>query len=357
MGKDTTVSFSDPAFHDTLSDLVREGARRIIREAVESELDDFLADHAAARDGAGRRAVVRNGHQPERAVLTGVGPVSVRLPKTRDRGGAGRCFRSELLPPYLKKTRRLDAVIPRLYLKGISTNDFDEALRALFGESVRGLSPATVTRLKQGWEAEYAAWRARDWRGHELGGWGLRGRARRRAALHAGCDWPRRTRAQALSGARGRFSRVGRELAGGVVEPAGPRRGAPPGWRSGTVRSASGRRCRGSGPRRANSAAGYTRRRTCSTSCRKAGTAWRRPPCTRSGKSTAGRMRKRRSTDSSPPARTSIRRRRTAWRRTARRCCRSTTFRPPTGNMFAPRTQSNRRSPRSACGHERPGTA
>jgi transposase-like protein len=112
--------------------------------------------------------VVRNGYQPEREVLTGVGPVAVRLPKTRDRAGEGRCFRSALLPPYLKKTKRLDAVIPWLYLKGVSTNDFDEALKALFGKGVKGLSASTISRLKQGWEAEYAEWRTRDWHGHEF---------------------------------------------------------------------------------------------------------------------------------------------------------------------------------------------
>ena len=168
MVNDTIVSFTDPAFRDELSDLVREGARRIVAQAVEAELKGFLEDHSEARDGLGRRAVVRNGYQPQRKVLTGVGPVTVRLPKTRDRGGQGRCFRSQLLPPYLKKTRRLEAVIPWLYLKGVSTNDFDEALEALFGESVKGLSPTTISRLKQGWEAEYAAWRSRDWQGHEF---------------------------------------------------------------------------------------------------------------------------------------------------------------------------------------------
>ena len=118
--------------------------------------------------GAGRRAVVRNGYQPEREVLTGIGPVRVQVPKTRDRRREGRCFRSELLPPYLKKARRVEAVLPWLYLKGVSTNDFDEALRALFGESVKGLSAATITRLERGWEVEYAEWRERDWHGHKF---------------------------------------------------------------------------------------------------------------------------------------------------------------------------------------------
>ena len=168
MANNTIVSFANPAFHDELSDLVRDGAQRIIRQAVEAELKAFLEQHAAAQDSAGRRAVVRNGYQPERDVLTGIGPVKVRVPKTRDRAGEGRCFRSELLPPYLKKAKRLEAVLPWLYLKGVSTNDFDEALTALFGESVKGLSPATIGRLKRSWEAEYAEWREKDWRGHEF---------------------------------------------------------------------------------------------------------------------------------------------------------------------------------------------
>lgn len=168
MDNDTIVSFRDPAFRDELSDLVRDGAQQIIRQAVEAELKAFLEAHGGERDAEGRRAVVRNGYHPEREVLTGVGPVKVQVPKTRDRASEGRCFRSELLPPYLKKAKRLEAVLPWLYLKGVSTNDFDEALKALFGESVKGLSPATITRLKRGWEAQYAEWRQRDWHGHEF---------------------------------------------------------------------------------------------------------------------------------------------------------------------------------------------
>jgi transposase-like protein len=168
MGNDTIVSFSNPAFRDELSDLAREGAQRIIRQAVEAELMGFLEEHAAERDSQGRRAVVRNGYQPERQVLTGIGAVSVQVPKTRDRSGVGRCFRSALLPPYLKKAKRLEAVLPWLYLKGVSSNDFDEALKSLFGESVKGLSASTIVRLKQAWEGEYAKWRHRDWHGHEF---------------------------------------------------------------------------------------------------------------------------------------------------------------------------------------------
>ena len=205
MHKDTTIPFTNPAFRDELSELLREGAQRIIRQAVEAELGAFLEEHAGEHDARGRRALVRNGYLPSREVLTGVGPVRVRVPRTRDRSGAGRCFRSDLLPPYLKKTRRVEAVIPWLYLKGISTNDFGEALTALFGESVRGLSPATVARLKGGWEREYAQWRERDWHGEEfvyLWADGIyvnvRGEERRCLLVVVGCDTRGRKRFLAL---------------------------------------------------------------------------------------------------------------------------------------------------------------
>ncbi len=168
MREDTTIPLRNPALRDELSELLRAGARRIIRQAVEAELAAYLEEHAGDHDAQGRRAVVRNGYLPSREVLTGVGPVRVQVPRTRDRSGAGRRFRSELLPPYLRKTRRVEAVIPWLYLKGVSTNDFGEALTALFGESVKGLSPASVSRLKEGWEREYLQWRERDWGGEEF---------------------------------------------------------------------------------------------------------------------------------------------------------------------------------------------
>ena len=128
MEKDRREGAGSPAeFRDELSEMLREGAQAMIRAAVEAELESFLGGHEGERDGRGRRAVVRNGYQREREVLTGLGPVKVQVPKTRDRAGKGRCFRSELLPPYLRKARRVEAVVPWLYLKGVSTNDFGEA--------------------------------------------------------------------------------------------------------------------------------------------------------------------------------------------------------------------------------------
>ena len=168
MGKDRRERDWSPGFRDELSEMVRIGAQQMIGAAVEAELKSFLEGYEGERDGGGRRALVRNGYQPEREVLTGVGPVRVRVPKTRDRAGAGRCFRSELLPPYLRKARRVEAVVPWLYLKEVSTNDFGEALEALFGGSVTGLSAATIMRLKRVWEEQYAQWCERDWHGHKF---------------------------------------------------------------------------------------------------------------------------------------------------------------------------------------------
>ena len=168
MGEDRRETGSSPGFCDELSELVRAGAQQMIRAAVEAELRSFLEGYEREQDGGGRRAVVRNGYQREREVLTGVGAVKVRMPRTRDRAGAGRCFRSELLPPYLRKARRVEAVVPWLYLKGVSSNDFGEALEALFGGSVKGLSAATVIRLKRAWEEQYREWCKRDWHGQEF---------------------------------------------------------------------------------------------------------------------------------------------------------------------------------------------
>ena len=124
MSNDTTIPFGNPAFRDEMTDLIRAYAQTVIHQAIVAELDAFLGDHDDT-DAQGRRNVIRNAFQPEREVLTGVGPVKVQLPKARDRSGQGHCFRSLILPPYLKKTRRLEAVLPWLYLKGVSTNDFD----------------------------------------------------------------------------------------------------------------------------------------------------------------------------------------------------------------------------------------
>ena len=156
------LSQPEPQVADPLHELLRQGARDLIAKAVEAELATFLAQYADHRLDDGRQAVVRNGYLPERTVQTGIGDVSVQVPKVRDRSGGGARFNSSLLPPYLKRARSIEELIPRLYLKGISTGDYQEALAALLGDQAKGLSANTVSRLKKQWKDEHAEWRKRD---------------------------------------------------------------------------------------------------------------------------------------------------------------------------------------------------
>lgn len=146
---------------DRLTELLRTGAQRLISQAVEAELAELLVQYGQQLDGQGRAAVTRNGYLPERQVMTGVGPVSVRVPKVRSRTDATVTFHSSVVPPYVRRTRTLDAALPWLYLKGISTGQMQEALEVLVGPQARGLSAAVVSRLKRQWQAEYTAWRQR----------------------------------------------------------------------------------------------------------------------------------------------------------------------------------------------------
>lgn len=168
MTQDNLVKFKTPAttesFNDTLSELLRQGARQLIAGAVEAELNEFLSQYQGLRDEAGRQAVVRNGYLPARTITTGVGEVDIQVPKVRDRTGRGIKFNSLLLPPYLKRSRSVEEVLPWLYLKGISTGDFSEALSALLGPDAKGLSPATISRLKSKWQEEHQDWQERSLR-------------------------------------------------------------------------------------------------------------------------------------------------------------------------------------------------
>ena len=163
MSKSTLHSISQPQVEsDPLHELIRNGARDIISAAVEAEIAQLLEHYSELKDDQGRRAVVRNGYLPERSVQTGVGDVSVKVPKVRDRSGHGIKFNSTLLPPYLKRARSVEELIPWLYLRGVSTGDFQDALTALLGEQAEGLSPATVSRLKERWQGEHRQWQRRD---------------------------------------------------------------------------------------------------------------------------------------------------------------------------------------------------
>jgi transposase-like protein len=149
---------------DVLTDLLRDGARRLLAQAVEAEVAAWIDDHAHLKDDQGRRQVVRNGHLPERAIQTGIGAVEVQQPRVRDRRPVDQreAFTSAILPPYLRKTRSLEGLLPWLYLKGVSTGDFAEALQAILGPDAPGLSATTITRLKAAWEDEFAAWSQRS---------------------------------------------------------------------------------------------------------------------------------------------------------------------------------------------------
>jgi putative transposase len=152
-----------------LDELVREGARRMLQGALEAEVSGFLERHDDDRDGEGKRWVVRNGTLPERSVLTGAGPLPVKQPRVRDRRGASseeaKSFHSMILPPYLRRSKSIDELIPWLYLKGISTGGFQEALGALMGSEAKGLSANVVSRLTQKWSKEHEDWNRRDLKG------------------------------------------------------------------------------------------------------------------------------------------------------------------------------------------------
>jgi putative transposase len=164
MQQDTVMPFPHPQLtvEDPLTAVLRQGAQRLLAQAIEVEVAMLLAQYADQRDGQGRQAIVRNGYLPERDVQTGIGAVRVKVPRVRDRSGAGIRFHSALLPPYIRRSKSLEALLPWLYLKGISTGDFSEALQALLGPDAPGLSPATLSRLKQGWQEELMQWQQRD---------------------------------------------------------------------------------------------------------------------------------------------------------------------------------------------------
>lgn len=156
------VATPEGIFVDPLTELLRNGAKELLRRAVESELDEMLEQYSHLKLLDGRQAVVRNGYLPERTIQTGIGDVSVKVPKVRDRSGSGIHFTSSLLPPYLRRTKSIEELIPWLYLKGLSTGDYSEALGSLLGEHAKGLSPNTVSRLKAQWLDEHKQWQSQD---------------------------------------------------------------------------------------------------------------------------------------------------------------------------------------------------
>ena len=166
MTETNVFQLSQPGtFADSLTEVLREGARALLTQAVEAEVAALLGCHADKFTDDGRQRLVRHGHLPEREIVTGIGPVAVRCPRVRDRAGEGTeriRFSSAILPPYARRSKSLEVLIPVLYLKGISTGDFDEALVALLGKDGGGLSASTIGRLKDAWSEEHVRWSRRD---------------------------------------------------------------------------------------------------------------------------------------------------------------------------------------------------
>ena len=168
MGKDNLINTKKPEtfIDDPITQILRNGARKLLANALEAEINSFLEQYAELTDEQGRKRITRNGYLPEREIQTGIGPVRVKAPRACDRkGDRGKNkikFSSNILPVYLRKTKSMETLIPWLYLKGISTGDFTEALAALVGQDAPGLSASTISRLKTVWEDEYQQWQNRD---------------------------------------------------------------------------------------------------------------------------------------------------------------------------------------------------
>ncbi len=148
-----------------LEQVAREGARKMLHVALENEVAEFIEKHSHLSDGNGRKAVRKNGFMPERDLITGMGPITIKQPRVDDRAllnGNGQRFSSNILPRYLRRMPSVNNLIPALYLKGISTNDFPTALSSILGKAAAGLSPANIVRLKEIWQKDYQKWQGRD---------------------------------------------------------------------------------------------------------------------------------------------------------------------------------------------------
>ena len=162
--KDFTLKNQESLLSKSLEEIAREGARKMLEVALESEITDFIDRYDSIRDGKGCRQITRNGYHPRRKIVTGIGEIDIRVPRSRDhrdRFPSHISYQSKIIPPYLRRSKDMDEFIPFLYLKGISTGDFSEVLSQLTGNDV-SLSPGTVVRLKEQWEEEYTRWSKRD---------------------------------------------------------------------------------------------------------------------------------------------------------------------------------------------------
>ena len=168
MGKDNLIDIKKPTtfIDDPITQILQNGAKKLLAKALEAEINCFIEQYDALTDDQGRKRVTRNGYLPEREIQTGIGQIRVKAPRACDRKGENGKnkikFASAILPVYLRKTKSIETLIPWLYLKGISTGGFTEALAALVGQDAPGLSASTISRLKTIWEDEYKQWQNRD---------------------------------------------------------------------------------------------------------------------------------------------------------------------------------------------------
>jgi len=153
--------YNSDQFNSSLEEILKQGARTLLQQAIENEVLEYIETHKSLKDENDRRLVIRNGYLPERSIQTGIGPLSVKQPRVRSKR-TDFSFTSAILPKYMRKTPSIEAVISTLYLKGISTGNFQEAMEAILGKNAKGLSPSNITRLKQGWEVDYKKWKNRD---------------------------------------------------------------------------------------------------------------------------------------------------------------------------------------------------
>ncbi len=167
MTQDNVIDLKKPesVINDPITTVLRNGARRLLAQALEAEIEVFINQYTDLKDEQGRRRIVRNGFMPDRKIQSGIGSIPVKAPRVRDRHSdpSNRVrFRSTILPPYLRRTKSMEELIPWLYLKGISTGDFSDALVALVGKEAPGLSAPTISRLKTIWQQDFDQWRRRD---------------------------------------------------------------------------------------------------------------------------------------------------------------------------------------------------
>lgn len=170
MKNDTVRQLKKPevSAEDPLTEILRKGAKKLLAEALEAEVEEFLDKFKDLRDAKGRRQIVRSGYLPERSVQTGIGDVEVKAPRVADRRNGVKSkirFTSSILPPYLRRTKNVEELLPWLYLKGISTGEFGEALGVLLGQNAPGLSASTISRLKEVWQDELDQWQKRSLKG------------------------------------------------------------------------------------------------------------------------------------------------------------------------------------------------